>query len=268
MYYFFIWRDIIEILLLSSLLYYIARWLKKDTQKNLLPYFFGYCLIALLAWTAPLPTIAYFVAWYTPAVLMLFMLMHQETLQRNLVALKNITPATISTDEDWLETLLSSCLVIINNNKEITCVIEHRNHLQNFLHAPLLINADLRKGILELLLESASYNHHKMIWVDTTGRLRAINASWSLTKKQVFADNAPLLQEALAHTTQTDALVFHINPVTRTFTIIAHGKTFDNVTAHHALQLIRRHIHSSKRSNEGDYHEATRHSHSSEQRTP
>lgn len=269
MYYFFAWRDIIEILFLTTLIYHFALWLKKDRQKNLLPYFFGYCFVAMLAWAIQLPVITSLLFLYTPAALMLFIMMHQEALQRNLVALKNITPAYAQTD-DWLETLLQSCLVIINKNKSVTCVIENHDRLDEFIDFPLLINADMRKGILELLLETPSYDHHKMIWADTHGRLRAINATWKvLDTQQTTHQQGTWHEHAMLYSTQTDALVFHVNPITRNFTIIVHNKQFDNVTAHHALKLIQKHITPSKETIiKGDYREASSQNNHSRQRTP
>ncbi len=268
MFYFFLWRDIVEILFFTALIYYFTLWLKKDRTKNLLPYFFGYCLITFIAWTIQLPTITPLLFAITPAALMIFILMHQETLQRNLVALKNITPATVYT-EDWLETLLQSCLVIINKNKHVLCVIEHHDRLDEFITAPLLINARLQKGILELLLESPSYDHRKMIWVDTQGRLRAINGSWKqLQSNKTMYQQDVQIEDALLYTAQTDALMFQIDPVTRSFTIVAHEKKFEHVTAHHALQLIKKHIRPSKQTvTKGEFHETAKNNHI-QQRTP
>ena len=223
----------------------------------------------MLAWAIQLPVITSLLFLYTPAALMLFIMMHQEALQRNLVALKNITPAYAQTD-DWLETLLQSCLVIINKNKSVTCVIENHDRLDEFIDFPLLINADMRKGILELLLETPSYDHHKMIWADTHGRLRAINATWKvLDTQQTTHQQGTWHEHAMLYSTQTDALVFHVNPITRNFTIIVHNKQFDNVTAHHALKLIQKHITPSKETIiKGDYREASSQNNHSRQRTP
>lgn len=267
MYHFFIWRDIIEVLFFATLVYYIALWLKKDRQKNLLPYFFGYCLVFLFSWAIQLSTITLLLFIYTPAALMLFILIHQETLQRNLVALKNRAPSYSSRD-NWLETLLRSCLVAINHNKEITCVIEYQDQLQEFIHKSLLVNADLREGILELLLKSPSYEHKKMIWVDTKGRLRAINATWQISQNETI-DPRAWKDDAILYSSKTDALIFHINPVTRLFTIIVHGKQFDNITAHHTLQLIKKHITSIKQTDsKGECHETSDQHHYSKQHAP
>jgi len=245
MYHFFVWRDVIEILFFSSLFYYLMRWLAKDHSKNLLPYFYGYCFITIIAYTTQLTTISYVLFLYAPAIIMLFMLMHQDTLQRNLVALKNIQPAQI-TNHDWLDILFRSCLVMINKNIAVTCVVECTDNLDDLIKTPFFINADLHKGVLELLLDSQAYESDKLVWVSIQGKLRGINATWHTPTYHSSKENnlfsTTWQQESLIYAQQTDALVFYSDAITHTFTIIARGKCFENVSPHHALTLIKQHI--------------------------
>ncbi len=90
------WRDCLEIIFFASLFYYLTLWLKKDKTKNLLPYFYGYCLITFCAYMLELTTVTSLLFLFTPAAVMLFILMHQDTLQRNIVALKHITVKPVS----------------------------------------------------------------------------------------------------------------------------------------------------------------------------
>ncbi|HEB41562.1 MAG TPA: hypothetical protein ENI08_00910 [Candidatus Dependentiae bacterium] len=246
MYHFFIWRDVVEILFFSSLFYYLMRWFAKDRSKNLLPYFYGYCFITIIAYTLQLTTISYLLFLYAPAIIMLFMLMHQDILQRNLVTLKNIQPAQ-TTNHDWLDILFRSCLIMINKNKAVTCVIECTDNLDDLIKTPFFINADLHKGVLELLLDSQAYDADKLVWVSTQGKLRGINASWHTPyypskTAQSFSQTAAWQQESLIYAQQTDALIFYGDTLTHTFTIIAQGKCFEKVSPHHAFSLIKKHI--------------------------
>src|SRR5579872_2107400 len=129
MYYFLLPRDIIEIIFYASILYAFCTWLKADKTKNLLIYFLAYCTLTIIAWAVQLPTVTPLLFSYGPVALLLFIILHEKTLQRNLVTLCTITPSKIQ-HEDWLNTVLSSSLTTINNNKQITVIIEHRNSLE------------------------------------------------------------------------------------------------------------------------------------------
>ena len=236
------WHDGIEILFFSSLFYYLALWLRKDKQQNLLWYFYGYSAVTLFAYNAPLPTVSLFLLIFSPAIIMLFIMVHQNILQRNFVALRHITPAQTTT-HNWLEELIQTCLIVINNNKSITCIIERNDNMHTFLQVPFIIHAPLHTALLEVLINSDSYDQHKMVWIDAHGNLEGINASWrhTITQPHETADldqthfekmrleksrfekiisEETVLEDALLYTTKTDALIFTINPETRTFTII------------------------------------------------
>lgn len=240
------WRDLVEILFFSSLFYYAAIWLKKDKQKNLLPSFYGYCIAAFGAHYLGLTTISYAMFLFSPAVAMVFILVHQERLQKNFVALKNITPAR-RIQLDWLETLIRTCLRTINDKKEITCIIEQQNSLADFLETPLQFNARLEQGLLDILLASPTFDQQRMIWVNTHGQLVGINAAWV---KQVESHNLDLQikelpawkQRAIFFTTKADAIVMHINPTSRTFDVVLNGMVVDRMHATKTLELIKKYV--------------------------
>lgn len=253
MYHILLLRDCAEIIFYSSILYVFCIWLKTDKTKNIVGYFLTYCITALSCWYLQMPTMTHFLFSYAPIALLLFIIMHEKTLQKNLVALRTITPATAPQD-DWLDTVLSSCLTIINANKSVTVVIEHQNSLENFITTPFFINADIGKGILDLLLASTSYDDAKMIWINTTGRLRGINASWHVhaETQQIHFINK---QDALFYTLQTDAIVFNLNPITRTFSLIIDGKETSNISAHNARALIKKQLLQQTTKKKGAYRE-------------
>ncbi len=272
------WHDGIEILFFSSLFYYLALWLRKDRQQNLLWYFYGYCAVTLIAYNANLPTVSFFLLLFSPAIIMLFIIMHQDILQRNFVALRHITPAHTTT-HNWLEALIQTCLIVINNNKTITCIIERNDNMHTFLHVPFIVHAPLHTALLEVLVNCDSYDQHKMVWIDAHGNLEGINAAWrhsiiqtshhenmeqtqdkthgektSLDKarmEKINLEKAHIekmhlektsLEDALLYTTKTDALIFTINPETRTFTIIMCGNQLQKVSAHHAYTTIQKYL--------------------------
>jgi len=269
------WHDGIEILFFSSLFYYLALWLRKDRQQNLLWYFYGYYAVTLIAYHANLPTVSLFLLVFSPAIIMLFIIVHQEILQRNFVALRRITPAHTTT-HNWLEALIQTCLIVINNNKSITCIIERNDNMHTFLHVPFIIHAPLHTALLEVLIDSDSYDQHKMVWVDAHGNLEGINATWrhALTEQSnqedlVQLSEGNLLEDALLYTTKTDALIFTINPKTRTFTIIMQGNQLQKVSAHHACTTIQKYLtnmHNDYK-NKGTFHATNTKNHTDQKHT-
>lgn len=226
-------RDIIEIVIYSSCIFTLCKWLKTDKTKNILTYFFAYCGLALCAWITQLPTLSPFLFTYAPIALLLFIVLHEKTLQRNLVTLCSITPTKVQ-HEDWLDILLSSSLAIINTNKSITVVIEYKDSLDYFLDAPFLINADINKNVLELLLSSSSYDEQKMVWIDTNGKIRGINVAW--------ISHQDVTKDALFYTLQSDAIVLSTHPINRTFTLILENKEMKNLSAHQARTIIKKQL--------------------------
>ncbi|HEX4069223.1 MAG TPA: hypothetical protein VHX42_03940 [Candidatus Babeliales bacterium] len=242
MLYHLILRDIIEILLYSSCIFTLCQWLRADKTKNITVYFFAYCTLAIFAWIAQMPTLTPFLFSSAPIVLLLFIILHEKTLQRNLITLCSITPAKIEY-ADWLDTLLSCSLTTINSKKLITVIIEHNNALDHFLTTPFNINADLTKNILDIFLMSSSYDEHKMIWVNTSGKIRGINVTWNNTQE-----------------TYDDAIIFSAHPISRTFSLIIHGKETKNLSAHHVHNMIKKQLSSLSSSQwaKGVYREHTK----------
>ncbi|MDP3889559.1 MAG: hypothetical protein Q8Q25_03395 [bacterium] len=238
--FFWHWHDGIEIFFFSCLFYYLSMWLKKDLHKNLLPYFYGYCLIAFGAYFLELATIRSFLFLFWPATILLFMFVHQQTLQRNLIALKNITVKK-EPIKDWIETILRISLHTMNSNKNMYCVIEHTDNISAFINTTLPITAHLDKELLELLFETHSYDPNKMIWINTQGQLCGINATWLSHHEFDEFNSTEWEQETLLYTAKTDTIAFHCDPKTHTFTLIIGEKILHNVSTHYMHQLIKNH---------------------------
>jgi hypothetical protein len=242
MFYHLIARDIIEIIFYSSCIFTFCQWLRADKTKNILIYFVAYCAVAITAWATQMPTLTPFLFTYAPISLLLFIVLHEKTLQRNLVALCSITPARID-HEDWLNTLLSCSLTSINNKKLITIIIEHKDALDHFVSTSFAVNADLTKNILDIFLMSSAYDEHKMIWVSTGGKIRGINVIWN-NKQETY----------------NDAIIFSAHPVSRTFSVIINGKETKNLSAHHVHTMIKKQLSSLSSSQwiKGPYYEHTK----------
>ena len=205
-------------------------------------YWYGYCIVGLIAHALQLNTISSVLFLFAPTIIMLFMMMHQEQLQKNFVALRTLQPARTPTG-DWLEQLIRSALVAVHNNKALMCVIERTDSLQDFLTTSCMLNAELHNSTFDMLITSNIFNDKKLVWLNDHGTLRGLNASWNLDNAwQATADTPTWQQDALFFTKKTDAIVLGIVASNRTFTIIARGQRYDNVTAHNALKFLKKMI--------------------------
>ena len=242
------WKDVAEILLCSSAIYYFSLLLRNDRQKNLLLYFYCYCTLLLSTWAFDLTVATTFLFITAPVALVLFIIYHQEALQKNFVMLRNSTPfKSAQISGDWLETLIGNCLTALNNNKTIYCVIEHKDSLEQIVTCPLPLQTDVQKNLLALLLDSQVFDSKKMIWVNSQGKLLGLNAAWNITfEESVMTDSVKNLdswqQDALFFTAKTDAIVFKLCPETRSFDIVAQSKLFNNVNTSHALKTIEKYL--------------------------
>lgn len=239
--YFITWRAMVEILFFSTLFYQMSLWLKRDRHHNLLAYWYSYCLLGLVAHYLQLNTISSVLFFFTPSIIMLFLMMHQEQLQKNFVALRRLTPARAAS-ADWLEQLVRSCIVAVNNNKSLVCVIERDDSLEDFLTAPFIFNAELHSSTFDMLINT-TYNDKKLIWFNDRGTLRGINAAWNIPHDEFLNTNIEMptwQQDALFFTAKTDAITLGIDLNDRSFTIITRGKSFEHIAAHNALKFIKK----------------------------
>jgi hypothetical protein len=240
-------RDIAEISIYSLSIFILCKWLKTDKTKNILGYFLAYSTLMISAWIIQLPTLMPFLFSYAPVALLLFIVLHEKTLQRNLVALCAITPSTSKGAADWIYILISSCLTTINANKSISIVIEHTDALNQFLDAPFIINADMSKNVFDILVSSSSYDEQKMIWINTNGTIRGINVSWIVYQEK--------REDSLFYTLQSDALVLTAQPSNRLFTLINNGQETKNIPAHQVRALIQKQLSLRPLKHKGAYRE-------------
>ena len=249
-------KDVLEILFFTTILYRFSLWLKKDLQKNLVPYLYAYSSAMALAYYLPLPTISSFLLVGAPVALIFLVVIHQEILQKNFVALKNYVPAKVAST-DWLETLIRSSLIAINNNQSIRCIIESTDNMQQFLNTPLVLHADIKQELLDIIFSSPSYTQNTLIWLNANGIIKGINAHWQMEYDDDWLAHdmhnlEKWKQDALFFSHKTDALIFNITPESRTFELIAGGKIFNNVSAPHVMYMIKKHLDGEKK---GDIHD-------------
>lgn len=236
------WRDFLEIAFFSLMVYGLQLWLRHDTQKPLLGYWYAYCGVWATASWLGLSTISFALLMLLPAAITMFVLIHQRTLQKNYIALKTVRPASLSSD-NWLDALMQTALIKINANRPFLAIIEHQDALDTMLTTTMPLHATLKKELLVLLLDSLPTEQEHAVWLTTHGIIRGINAQWATSADVVNkpTELAPWQQDALFFTALTDAIVLYANNGNRTFTVVAKGKSIEHMTAQNAQRFIKQH---------------------------
>ena len=243
---FFGWRDCIEIIFFTTLIYLFSLWLSKDTKKNLLIPFYSYGLLFFSSSMLQLPTITFFLLLAFPASILIFISLHQITLQRNFITAKNI-PSSISSENDWIELLLRVCMQTFNKNQPLKIIIEKSDHIDEYLQVPFKINCPFNMEFLTMFMESKSFNPAQFIWLDSTGLLLGINASYNNPYCLTVDENNNREEYAiLALSHKTDALIIITNPTSRNFTLHIKTEQFEHLTVTSTIRIIKKYIHTMK----------------------
>lgn len=244
--------DLFEILFFSVAIYYFSLWLAKDKQKNLLLTFYLMSTIFITAHIANMTTVTNFFLAFWPVLMMLFILVHQNSLQKNFIALKNLTLTKLY-NADWLDSFMRSCINAMNNNKQITVVVEGNDSLIGFVKAPFLIHAPINMELIDTLIASSNYDPNKLIWITQNGMLQAINTSWDIKNNNLIKSNEvqnldEWKQDAILFSSKTDILVFRVSPQKHTFDIIIQGKLIENAHPNNAINIIQKFVRKNNQS--------------------
>lgn len=255
--------DVLEITFLVIATFKISSWLNKDYTKPLLLYFYSYFAILFSSYFFQLTTIYHLMLVTAPIYFVLLVIHHQKNLQKNFILSKNkpLTPAKVI-HKEWLETLVRSCLIASHHKKNVTCVIEQSDSLESLINKPFNIDIPIQKYIIDMLLESVSYNDTKLILVDRHGTIMSINASWSdlvinecifhqISEQQLPKEYAKII------TAKTDAILVHINSELQHNFIGHQGRIVENMTIDQALKLIKNLLY--KKDNEISHHKGIGH---------
>ncbi len=254
------WRDFFEVTLLAGLIYLFLTWLNKDKSSYPVLFFHIYAGLTIIAYYAQLAVLSTILLISAPIAIMLLILMHQQSLQKNLIVAKIIKPPAHH-DFAWLDELVRTCLSVLNKHKELICLIERSDNLKTLLTAPYYFNADIKKELLEILVDHVNTAAGQMLWIEQTGKLIAINARLGMpVDVQWFT--SPLdaqqawKQDAVFLSTKTDAIVIRVCVNSRLFTCIAQGKIVEDLSAWQMLALLKKYLAKSPTIQKDTYHHA------------
>lgn len=240
------WTDIAEILLLSTLIYAFSKWLRQDQTITLLVYFYSACGLFIVASLFHLQAIIelYRVSW--PAMLMLFIIVHQKSLQHNYIAAKTVTPTRQTIDHAWVHLLMRALFKALQRSKDLTFVIEGKRMVEGYITKPLILQSPITHGLLDIIIESTTLEQHSLVLIDQSGSVIALNGTWMEADISWFSQEQRTLQawqrDALFWTSKTDALVIHAEAETKLITIVAQGTIVNQLTSDKAEAIITQYV--------------------------
>jgi len=237
------WQTVVEILFFSVLFYYGARWLTQDKKRRLIRPFFAYCLFIVLSYFFELTVIYTFLITYAPLAAMLFVLFHQDTLQKNFITVRRYIPAKVSTD--WQQELIRIMLIARNNGTCLRVLIEQADNVDELLNTPFIINSPFQEKLIETLINSAIFAEHQLIWFKSDGTIASINASlkqsvdteWKKTKTQELDC---WYQDATLLINKTDALIIATNKQTTDFRFMHNRTELNSLSAENCFKVLKK----------------------------
>lgn len=239
---FFTWRDVLEICIFSFMSYGVIRLLAQDKQKRLLPTFYLYCTLFACAFFFNITGLLIVLAIGAPIVAMLFITMHQRTLQKNFIQLTSLAPQPEKVAE-WLDVLLQSALHGLNQNKSLVVILERSQSLESLLTASCTLHAPISDQLLTILLKASSAEEPIVLWVNQAGKIHALNPTSTIPYESTWLSEElqsldRFKQDGFIITEKSDAIIWMLSPTTRLFTLIAGGKIFERLSVTALMSTI------------------------------
>lgn len=245
-------KDALELLGLAYICYRWLRWLQQDKQKPLLHYFYGYCAVLIISSSLQLTTFLFVLNYSAPLIMMLFVLIHQHTLQKNFIGLYKIKPA--QTDlSNWLQDIIGFCL---QTHNDISLLLEHSTSIQELINTEIPLNAPISRELLSFINRSPDFNPEQYMLADTHGNLLGVNVTWRKPLALTALDEQHI-EKASYYLIDSDGCMIHYTHKTRTFTIVIKQKIYPKLSAAQVLQSIAHYLRAADKP-QGAVHEARR----------
>lgn len=251
-------KDIAEISALTYACYRWLRWLQVDKQKPLLYYFYAYCMLWIASSSLHLNTILFVLQYSTPLIIMLFVLVHQHTLQKNFIGLYKVKPAQ-SISPDWLQHSIGFCL---QAHSDLSLLIEHTTSVEELVNTEIPLHAPISRELLNFIARSPDFNPEQYILADTQGHLLGINVTWKKPLALTALDEQHI-DKASYYLIDSDGCMIHYTHKTRTFTIVIKQKIYPKLSAAQVLQSMAHYLRTANNT-QGTIHETRRSSSSSQ----
>lgn len=242
--------DLLEIALITGIIYRFCCWLKRDRNNFLLGYFYIACALFLFAFTLNLHAILEFYRTTWPILVLLFIVVHQKSLQQNYVAARTIEPVKTLADTQWIHLMMRAAFKALQRKKNIIFIIQGKQHLEEFITKTLVMHSPITQQTLDMIIESTIIDDHTIMLLNQAGTLIAFNGQWLTTDTLTITHETNTLttqqKQALMWTSKTDALVFFAEQESKRITILAQGTIVNDLTNSQAELVISQYIRKQK----------------------
>ncbi len=221
------WQDLFEIAVLSWVLYKVMHLLAHDTQKPLLKYFYIYFSLIIFAYSYNCQTLQILLLVSAPALLTFFIVVHQETLQKNFVALYR--PAIYVKKEIWHYGLIQLCQKQASKNQSTAFILEKRHNLETLVTNGISCNATFSPSVCELLYTTPLVFSEHFFLIQYDGTIRGLNVT--INEHSVLHSATLPEERELFLTAKTDALLLKMDATTLTFSCIHNNKKLTHLSA-------------------------------------
>ncbi len=241
--YAYCWRDYVELFFVVATVLWITTWLNRDKTRHLVLYFYFYCFLIFATYALSLPVAHKLLVAAVPLVIMIFVLMHEEVLQKRFAVPVRAVPHG-PVDDTWIDELLQACLFAMNTNTALTFLLEHHDTIGSLITKGCTFETPLTKNKILVLVESRLFDRSSMIWIRSDGILVGINASWIQESESSAGNDAKQRAwlMALLASHKTDVLVLRTNPEHNSFDIALRGNSAQNLTSAHCRMLLRQYV--------------------------
>lgn len=238
------WQDCTEIIIIAFLLYTFMRWLSASHKPFLLKSFLAYFSFVFFAFFAQLPVLLLVLIYCSPVIIVLYIIFHQNSLQKNFITALNSTKS-LSLNNSWHNELLKVILHSLNKNKAYTCIIERNDSLETIIKATHIVQSGLTYELATLFIDSSLNTLDNIQWLNQWGRLIALKSRLDLLYEdpwfaQETSHTSKWHQDALFLTSKTDCIIIRAVPE-RTFESFMNGKIIMYANAHDLITFLKKH---------------------------
>ena len=245
-------QDATELTVIITACYYWLAWLAADKQKRLPLYFYGYCAVWALSFLFHLPTILALLEVSLPWTLILFITIHQKTIQRNLIGLYKVRPVQ-QADTQWLEAVLRCCL---QTSHDLHILLEHTDALDDLLHVELPLEAPVTYNLMHYLIKCEAFKPEQSILINDEGQVKGINVQWikHLALAQIETD---ILEKNSYHLNDNDGIFLRYSAKKRRFDLILKQQIYHELNVTQTQQSIHNYLTHTAPIKEEKIHHAT-----------
>jgi len=239
------WADFVEIALFTAIIFQFCCWLRRDRTNFLLGYFYAAGAVFLCALFFDLRAILelYRTSW--PILVLLFIIVHQKSLQQNYVAARTIAPIKSTADMQWIHLCMRAAFKAVQRKKNIIFIIQGKQQLEEHITDTIALHSPITQQTLDMIIESSIIEDHTIMLLNQTGILLGFNGHWLSTEIPTIQNDTPLTEQqkhALMWTSKTDALVFFAHTESKRITLLAQGTIVQDIPNDKAELVINQYL--------------------------